>query len=66
MTRKRCLDCAFSDPIRPLFDAQYPSNYCRRHAPRLHTHEIGAWPVVKDDDWCGEWRADADAPPDKP
>lgn len=36
---------------------------CRRGAPMLHpinqkTYMIeGVWPHVRDDDWCGEWKA---------
>jgi hypothetical protein len=36
---------------------------CRRSAPMLHpinqkTYMIeGVWPHVRDDDWCGEWKA---------
>jgi len=41
---------------------------CRRHAPRLNPlgpsskkgHMVeGVWPLVRDDDWCGEWHAPA-------
>jgi hypothetical protein len=38
---------------------------CRRTAPLLHpinqkTYMIeGVWPHVRDDDWCGEWKAGA-------
>ncbi|MCC7038747.1 MAG: hypothetical protein IT516_00380 [Burkholderiales bacterium] len=36
---------------------------CRRSAPRLHPVNQksfmieGVWPHVRDDDWCGEWKA---------
>ena len=41
---------------------------CRRHSPLLSpqppqsakTYVVeGIWPVVRDDDWCGEWFAPA-------
>lgn len=38
---------------------------CRRSAPRLHPVNQkafmieGVWPHVRDDDWCGEWKAAA-------
>ncbi len=34
---------------------------CRRHAPLLNPVTAkaymveGVWPLVRDDDWCGEW-----------
>ncbi|HEY7904568.1 MAG: hypothetical protein ACHP7M_08875 [Burkholderiales bacterium] len=34
---------------------------CRRHSPLLNPQNVktyvveGVWPVVRDDDWCGEW-----------
>lgn len=36
---------------------------CRRSAPMLHPINAksymieGVWPHVRDDDWCGEWKA---------
>ena len=39
---------------------------CRRHSPHLSpagaqkTYMVeGVWPLVRDDDWCGEWHAPA-------
>lgn len=38
---------------------------CRRSAPHLHPVNQksfmieGVWPHVRDDDWCGEWKAGA-------
>jgi hypothetical protein len=37
---------------------------CRRHSPHLSPVSVkkaslveGVWPLIRDDDWCGEWRA---------
>jgi hypothetical protein len=36
---------------------------CRRHSPHVNPVTArayvvdGVWPRVRDDDWCGEWRA---------
>jgi hypothetical protein len=40
---------------------------CRRHSPLLNPQNAnakqyiveGIWPIVRDDDWCGEWFAPA-------
>lgn len=38
---------------------------CRRHSPMLNPQTAkayvveGVWPMVRDDDWCGEWCAPA-------
>ena len=33
------------------------TSVCRRDAPQLGANERVAawWPIVSDDDWCGEW-----------
>lgn len=38
------------------------SGRCRRYPPTLVSHDgaVGySLPVVRDDDWCGEWRGDS-------
>ena len=36
---------------------------CRRHSPHLNPTTAksylveGVWPLIRDDDWCGEWKA---------
>ena len=36
---------------------------CRRHSAHLNPVRVksylveGVWPLVRDDDWCGEWKA---------
>ena len=43
---------------------------CRKSAPHLHPVNQksfmieGVWPHVRDDDWCGEWKAAAVRRPD--
>ena len=68
---EKCLNCQFYDRhnARPS-DGRAPTMWgqCRRHSPHLNPlgssskngHMIeGVWPVVRDDDWCGEWHAPA-------
>ena len=68
-TVEKCLNCQFYDRrnARPN-DGRTPMMWgqCRRHSPHLNplgstskkAHIVeGVWPLVRDDDWCGEWRA---------
>jgi hypothetical protein len=61
---EKCINCHFYDRqhAKPL-DGKAPLwGQCRRHSPRLNpitakTYVVeGVWPLVRDDDWCGEWR----------
>lgn len=61
---EECINCRFYDRrhTKPL-DGKAPLwGQCRRHSPRLNpitakTHVVeGVWPLVRDDDWCGEWK----------
>src|SRR3954453_10327559 len=44
---------------------------CRRHSPQLNplntkSYAIeGVWPIVRDDDWCGEWRTEVQRPAER-
>lgn len=61
----KCLGCNFYDrQIGKSSDAKGVQwGQCRRAAPRLHPINAksfmieGVWPHVRDDDWCGEWKA---------
>ena len=66
---EKCVNCQFYDrrSARPG-DGRAPLMWgqCRRHSPHLNplgpsaakAHMVeGVWPLVRDDDWCGEWRA---------
>jgi len=68
---EKCVNCQFYDRrnARPS-DGRAPLMWgqCRRHSPHLNplgssskkAHMVeGVWPLVRDDDWCGEWRAPA-------
>ena len=55
----RCVNCQF-------YDRQNKGQgvgQCRRQAPALSPINAkaymieGVWPTVRDDDWCGEWKA---------
>lgn len=61
---EKCMRCQFYDRRRErsrdgdgLMWGQ-----CRRHSPLLNPLSTkaymveGVWPLVRDDDWCGEWR----------
>ena len=66
---EKCLNCQFYDrhSARPN-DGRASTMWgqCRRHSPHLNplgssskkAHMVeGVWPLVRDDDWCGEWHA---------
>ena len=61
---EKCVNCEYYDRrhARPT-DGKAPMwGQCRRHSPRLNpltakTYVVeGVWPLVRDDDWCGEWK----------
>lgn len=61
---ERCTSCQYYDRHQRNADAKSPNaGQCRRSAPALSpinqkTYMIeGVWPTVRDDDWCGEWKA---------
>jgi len=63
---EKCVACQFYDRGNSQSDTRgIQWGQCRRSAPRLHpvnqkTFMIeGVWPHVRDDDWCGEWKAAA-------
>lgn len=61
----KCLACHFYDRQNGhQTDSRGISwGQCRKSAPRLHPVNQksfmieGVWPHVRDDDWCGEWKA---------
>ena len=61
---EKCINCEFYDRQNAgPADGKAPLwGQCRRHAPRLNpvtakAHVVeGVWPLVRDDDWCGEWK----------
>ena len=60
-----CLKCQFYDRrnARPADGRAAMWGQCRRHSPHLNPLSAksylveGVWPLVRDDDWCGEWKA---------
>ena len=61
---EKCINCQYYDRKRgrPV-DGKAPMwGQCRRHSPHLNPVTAkayvveGVWPLVRDDDWCGEWR----------
>jgi len=61
---EKCVNCEFYDRrnAKPS-DGKAPLwGQCRRHAPHLNPVTAkayvveGVWPLVRDDDWCGEWK----------
>lgn len=61
---EKCVNCQFYDRrrARPT-DGKAPMwGQCRKHSPQLNPVTAkayvveGVWPLVRDDDWCGEWR----------
>ena len=61
---EKCLNCQFYDPrnSRPTDGRTSSQGQCRRHPAHLNplsakTYLVeGVWPLVRDDDWCGEWK----------
>ena len=62
---EKCVNCEYYDRrrARPT-DGKAPMwGQCRRHSPLLNPATAkayvveGAWPLVRDDDWCGQWQA---------
>ena len=61
---ERCVTCVFYDRAKAGVDAKASNaGQCRRAGPTLSpinqkSYMIeGVWPTVRDDDWCGEWKA---------
>ena len=61
---EKCVNCQYYDRrnAKPT-DGKAPLwGQCRRHAPHFNPVTAkayvveGVWPLVRDDDWCGEWR----------
>jgi hypothetical protein len=61
---EKCVNCQYYDRrrARPT-DGKVPMwGQCRKHSPHLNPVTAkayvveGVWPLVRDDDWCGEWR----------
>jgi hypothetical protein len=60
----RCLNCQYYDRQASKADSKGTAwGQCRRTAPSLSPINAkaymieGVWPTVRDDDWCGEWKA---------
>jgi hypothetical protein len=61
----KCLNCQFYDRRngRPTDGRAAMWGQCRRHSPHLNPLSAksylveGVWPLIRDDDWCGEWKA---------
>ena len=66
-TVDRCVNCQYYDrhPSTGAGGKSAHAGQCRRSAPMLSpvnpkTYMIeGVWPTVRDEDWCGEFRAAA-------
>jgi hypothetical protein len=54
----KCETCKFFDPEEDSDEGR-----CRRHAPRHDS--FTCWPITNNDDWCGEWKPKAKAPPER-
>lgn len=58
---KECGSCKFSDMMMITFnDEDMPHMFCRRYPPQvvaIHDTNSVAFPLVHEDDWCGEWQS---------
>lgn len=55
---RRCKNCRFFAPIMYEFDdTELPSDFgeCRRFPPKPVPAEEQGFPVVEEDNWCGEF-----------
>ena len=60
---EKCLNCQFFDRrnARATDGRAAMWGQCRRHSPHLNPLSVksylveGVWPLIRDDDWCGEW-----------
>jgi hypothetical protein len=60
---EKCLNCKFYDRRngRPTDGRAAMWGQCRRDSPHLNPLSAksylveGVWPLIRDDDWCGEW-----------
>jgi hypothetical protein len=59
---EKCQTCQYYDRKKTTAANSPSSGQCRRNAPLLNPINAksylieGVWPVVRDDDWCGEWK----------
>ena len=61
---EKCVNCQFYDRKNAKVSDGKAALWgqCRRHAPHLNPETAkayvveGVWPLVRDDDWCGEWK----------
>lgn len=56
----RCKDCKFPLPIgmgKNGKGEEVPVNLCRRFPPQLAVNGSSTYPVVSDDEWCGEFQS---------
>jgi hypothetical protein len=60
---ERCTTCTYYDRNKGGDAKAANAGQCRRNSPMLSpinqkSYMIeGVWPTVRDDDWCGEWKA---------
>ena len=60
MEKRNCKTCTFSCPTT-IYDARMSDKVieafqCRHSPPMLkENYEIGVWPVVFDESWCGRY-----------
>jgi hypothetical protein len=68
---RSCFECAF---YAGLVDNTNGEGACVRHAPRPYlvrgdedhrSEEYASWPIVADDDWCGEFVRNPNVGPSK-
>lgn len=53
-----CKGCYY---FQPRESQNFDAGYCR-HSPPTRPPDLGRWPLVAPDDWCGKFRHQADLP----
>lgn len=57
MTKRKCADCYWFEECEELLPVA--AGRCRLLPPQIKFGERGIWPVVKNEDWCGEFEPKA-------
>lgn len=59
MSSYRCDRCQWATPVEDVAFLRI----CRKDTPTLHASgTIGYWPMVRQDDWCGQFSPKRSAP----
>jgi hypothetical protein len=46
-----CKNCKYFKP----YSAEDDRGECRKHAPIISVHGLSRWPLVREEEWCGDF-----------